>query len=126
MYYSNDNLLPRQQKVFFLIRLSLYGILYNCASEIRYSPSYPLEILYIIPVKAFIVDLGQQHVILIHAGITSQDLPEFPHIGRLIHAHANLDLSWLLRRVENIYIEIHLAMILRHWHRHAQERVEGV
>lgn len=76
--------------------------------------------------KALVVDLGQQHVILIDAGIAGQDLAEFPYIGRLIHAHADLDLSRLLRRVENVHVEIHLAMVLRHRHRHTQERVEGV
>lgn len=65
-------------------------------------------------------------MILVHAGVTSQDLSEFPHVGRLIHAHADLDLPRLLRRVENVHVEIHLPMILRHRHRHAQKGVEGV
>lgn len=65
-------------------------------------------------------------MILVHAGVAGQDLSELPHVGRLIHAHADLDLPRLLRRVENVHVEIHLPMILRHRHRHAQEGVEGV
>lgn len=55
-------------------------------------------------------------MIFIYAGVASQDFSELSYIGRLIYADADFDLPRLLRCVEDIYIEIHLAMILRHWH----------
>lgn len=65
-------------------------------------------------------------MILVYAGVASQDFSQLSHIGRLIHAHADLDLSRLLGRVEDVHVEIHLTMILRHRYRHAQKRIEGV
>lgn len=72
------------------------------------------------------MDFGQQHVVLVHTGVAGQDFSQLSHIRRLIHAHADFDLSWLLRRVENVHEEIYLTMILRDRHRDAQKRVEGV
>lgn len=72
------------------------------------------------------MDFSQQHVVLVHAGVAGQDFSELSYIGRLVHAHANFDLPWLLGCIKDVHEEIHLAMILRDWHWHAQKGVEGV
>lgn len=66
--------------------------------------------------KSFVMDFGQQHMIFIYAGVASQDFSELSYVGRLVYADADFHLPRLLRRVEDIYVEIYLAMILRHWH----------
>lgn len=72
-----------------------------------------------LPVKSFVMDFSQQHVIFIHSGIAGENFSEFSYICRLIHAHANLNLPRLLRGVENVYIKIYLTMVLRYWYWHA-------
>lgn len=65
-------------------------------------------------------------MILVYAGVAGKDFSQLSHVRRLIHAHADLDLPGLLRRVEDVHVEIHLTVILRDRYRHTEKRVEGV
>lgn len=66
--------------------------------------------------KSLVVNFREQHVILVDTSVTSQYLSELSDIGRLVHAHADLHLPWLLRRIEDIHKKVHLPVILRHRH----------
>lgn len=76
--------------------------------------------------KTLIVNFGQQHVILVYTRIAGQYLSELLDVGRLIDADTDANLSWLLRCVEHVYEEAHLALALGYRYRDAEERVEGV
>ena len=72
------------------------------------------------------MDLGEEHVVLVDAGVAGEYLPELLDVGRLVDADADAYLSRLLRRVEDVDEEAHLALALGHRHRNAEEGVERV
>lgn len=76
--------------------------------------------------EAFVVDLGEEHVVLVDAGVAGEYFPELLDVGSVAHAYAYANLSRLLRRVEHVDVEALLALGLGHRHRHAQERIERV
>lgn len=76
--------------------------------------------------KALVVDLGEQHVIVVDPGIAGQYLPQVLDVGRLVDLDADAHLPGLLRRVEHVDVEADLALVLGHRHRDAEERVERV